>query len=64
VCEKHNPELLYEKVPLFDYDYNWNYITFFPQYNFLYCGVPKAGTTTWIEGRIRILTIHFYQHFD
>ena len=59
VCEKHNPELLYEEVPLFDFDYNWNYITFFPQYNFLYCGVPKAGTTTWIEGRISILTINF-----
>ena len=54
VCEKYSPELLYETVPLFDFDYKWNYISFIPNYNFLYCGVPKAGTTTWIVGRISI----------
>ena len=52
VCQKHGSELYFQDVPLFDFDYNWNYIIFIPQYNLLYCGVPKAGTTTWVEGRI------------
>ena len=54
VCEKHSSELLYENVPLFNVYDNWNYITFIPKYDFLQCSIPKAGTTTWDEGRISI----------
>ena len=53
VCDDHRSELLYQdaELPLFDFDWNWPYIVFLPQFNLLYCGVPKAGTTTWVQGR-------------
>ena len=51
VCKENGSQLYYETVPLFDYDYGWSYISYLPQYNLLFCGVPKAGTSTWVEGR-------------
>jgi hypothetical protein len=35
-------------------DWNVPYIIYLPPYNMLYCGVPKAGTTTWVEGKVTI----------
>ena len=51
VCSKHRSELLYEEVPLMDNISNLNFILYIPQYNTIFCGVPKAGTTTWLSGR-------------
>jgi len=58
MCEKHASELFYkdDENLLFDSSYNWNSISFIPQYNFLYCGVPKAGTSTMVKGTLMKLT--------
>ena len=59
VCQKHGSELYYEDVPLIDTLWSNKYqipnlsnIYFLQQYNILYCGIPKSGTSTWVEGRI------------
>ena len=51
VCQDHGSHLYFDIVPLYDSDYGWAYISYLPQYNLLFCGVPKAGTSTWVEGR-------------
>ena len=46
VCEENGSELYYELAPVFDHLF-----AFIPEYNMFYCGIPKAGTTTWLYGR-------------
>eukprot|EP00092_Neocalanus_flemingeri_P005168 GFUD01005557.1.p1 GENE.GFUD01005557.1~~GFUD01005557.1.p1 ORF type:complete len:298 (-),score=25.97 GFUD01005557.1:102-995(-) len=50
VCQEHAGELYYDNVPLFPIRDNFNHIIFFPNYNVLHCGIPKAGSTTWTAG--------------
>ena len=49
-CEKFKPQLYYQNVPLIDPDWGFPYIIYIPQYNLLFCGIPKAGTSTWVQG--------------
>ena len=51
VCQDHASQLYYEDVPLWDIDWDYTWIIYIPQYNLLYCGVPKAGISTWTIGR-------------
>ena len=57
VCDEHGDQLYFDVVPLFDYDYGWPYIIYLQQYNLLFCGVPKAGTSTWVVGRDQVLNM-------
>ena len=57
VCQDHGSQLYYDIIPLYDHDYGWPYIIYLPQYNLLFCGIPKAGTTTWVVGRDQGLTM-------
>jgi hypothetical protein len=63
VCAKNSQQLVFKDVPLFDPDWNVPYIIYLPLYNMLYCGVPKAGTTTWVEGKIYIDSLNFKAEF-
>ena len=58
VCKERRAELYYEMAPLFDHLF-----VHIPQYNMFYCGIPKAGTTTWLYGKDRASKICLFKHF-
>ena len=45
VCQEHGSQLYHENLNF------QHFLIFIPQYNLLFCGIPKAGTTTWVVGR-------------
>ena len=47
ICLAHGPELYHDNMTF------QHFLIFIPQYNILFCGIPKAGTTTWVVGRIQ-----------
>eukprot|EP00092_Neocalanus_flemingeri_P057252 GFUD01067984.1.p1 GENE.GFUD01067984.1~~GFUD01067984.1.p1 ORF type:complete len:291 (-),score=38.02 GFUD01067984.1:102-974(-) len=47
VCQE---KAYYDDVPIFDITDHIYRIIFFPNYNVLHCGIPKAASTTWTVG--------------
>ena len=59
VCKEHYPDLYFDNVPLVDNLWDEprtlaSFFSYLPEQNILFCGVPKCGTTTWVEGRVSI----------
>ena len=55
VCREHYQDLYFEDIPFVDHLWDGvntttSYLNYLPIRNTLFCGIPKAGTTTWVEG--------------
>ena len=55
VCLDHGEDLRHSPVPLYDPKYRTSYLIYIPQLHTLYCIIPKAGSSTWIQGRHNLI---------